>query len=661
MMIRAGSMASLSSVPQPGHVSQPGCCPSWPCPSFMVRPLHTSRLSFVARPVLNGRAIVHGSQAGLPSLACPWAGSRARSCRTLQVRAVQNGSERVRAVQSEAERVRAVQNGSVRCRAGQYRAERVGAVQRGAQQRSRSRPERIGAVGSVPPGAAGSVPPGAAGSVPSGSERRARCRPVREGSVPPLGGGGGGGRARRGVTAAALPAGERRRRSRSLCAGAAGGSPRRPAAPGGRAAAEAAAAAVRIPAGEPLPPLPPPPAPARTPEAPATRSCFLFTSLKMAAAASCNVEEDESLKGCELYVQKHNIQQILKECIVNLCIAKPDRPMKFLREHFEKLEKEECKQILARQKSSSQSDSHDDEVSPPPPNPVVKARRRRGGVSAEVYTEEDAVSYVRKVIPKDYKTMTALAKAISKNVLFAHLDDNERSDIFDAMFPVTHIAGETVIQQGDEGDNFYVIDQGEVDVYVNGEWVTSIGEGGSFGELALIYGTPRAATVKAKTDLKLWGIDRDSYRRILMGSTLRKRKMYEEFLSKVSILESLDKWERLTVADALEPVQFEDGEKIVVQGEPGDDFFIITEGTASVLQRRSDNEEYVEVGRLGPSDYFGEIALLLNRPRAATVVARGPLKCVKLDRPRFERVLGPCSEILKRNIQRYNSFISLTV
>ncbi|XP_052628330.1 cAMP-dependent protein kinase type I-beta regulatory subunit isoform X1 [Harpia harpyja] len=390
--------------------------------------------------------------------------------------------------------------------------------------------------------------------------------------------------------------------------------------------------------------------------------CFLFTSLKMAAAASsCNVEEDESLKGCELYVQKHNIQQILKECIVNLCIAKPDRPMKFLREHFEKLEKEECKQILARQKSSSQSDSHDDEISPPPPNPVVKARRRRGGVSAEVYTEEDAVSYVRKVIPKDYKTMTALAKAISKNVLFAHLDDNERSDIFDAMFPVTHIAGETVIQQGDEGDNFYVIDQGEVDVYVNGEWVTSIGEGGSFGELALIYGTPRAATVKAKTDLKLWGIDRDSYRRILMGSTLRKRKMYEEFLSKVSILESLDKWERLTVADALEPVQFEDGEKIVVQGEPGDDFFIITEGTASVLQRRSDNEEYVEVGRLGPSDYFGEIALLLNRPRAATVVARGPLKCVKLDRPRFERVLGPCSEILKRNIQRYNSFISLTV
>ncbi|XP_051522535.1 protein kinase, cAMP-dependent, regulatory, type I, alpha (tissue specific extinguisher 1) b isoform X1 [Myxocyprinus asiaticus] len=386
------------------------------------------------------------------------------------------------------------------------------------------------------------------------------------------------------------------------------------------------------------------------------------------ASGSASSEEEMSLRECELYVQKHNIQQLLKDCIVQLCTSRPDRPMAFLREYFERLEKEEAK-LLNQQKGSSRSDSREDEVSPPM-NPVVKGRRRRGAISAEVYTEEDAASYVRKVIPKDYKTMAALAKAIEKNVLFSHLDDNERSDIFDAMFPVTYIAGEIVIQQGDEGDNFYVIDHGEMDVqwclissqvYVNSECVTSIGEGGSFGELALIYGTPRAATVRAKTNVKLWGIDRDSYRRILMGSTLRKRKMYEEFLSKVSILESLDKWERLTVADALEPVQFEDSQKIVVQGEPGDEFFIILEGCAAVLQRRSENEEFVEVGRLGPSDYFGEIALLMNRPRAATVVARGPLKCVKLDRPRFERVLGPCSDILKRNIQQYNSFVSLSV
>ncbi|KAL5234900.1 hypothetical protein ACI65C_002310 [Semiaphis heraclei] len=288
-----------------------------------------------------------------------------------------------------------------------------------------------------------------------------------------------------------------------------------------------------------------------------------------------------------------------------------------------------------------------------PASHVQQSIRRRGGISAEHVSEEEATSYVKKVVPKDYKTMAALSKAIAKNILFSHLDENERSDIFDAMFQVTFLQGESIIQQGDEGDNFYV--------YVNSELVTVIGEGGSFGELALIHGTPRAATVRAKTDMKLWGLDRDSYRRILMGSTIRKRKMYEEFLSRVSILESLDKWERLTVADALEPVSFDDGETIVRQGEQGDDFYIIVEGTALVLQQRVEGETMIEVGRLAPSDYFGEIALLLDRPRAATVVANGPLKCVKLDRARFERVLGPCADILKRNITQYNSFVSLSV
>jgi CRP-like cAMP-binding protein len=44
----------------------------------------------------------------------------------------------------------------------------------------------------------------------------------------------------------------------------------------------------------------------------------------------------------------------------------------------------------------------------------------------------------------------------------------------------------------------------------------------------------------------------------------------------------------------------------------------------------------LQVGLLGPSDYFGEIALMLDRPRAATVTAQGPLKCVKLDRARSD-------------------------
>ncbi|EPY89578.1 hypothetical protein CB1_000092011 [Camelus ferus] len=59
----------------------------------------------------------------------------------------------------------------------------------------------------------------------------------------------------------------------------------------------------------------------------------------MASPSPYPLEEDEALRGCELYVQKHSVQQVLRDCIVHLCVSKPDRPMRFLREHFEKLEK----------------------------------------------------------------------------------------------------------------------------------------------------------------------------------------------------------------------------------------------------------------------------------------------------------------------------------
>lgn len=72
----------------------------------------------------------------------------------------------------------------------------------------------------------------------------------------------------------------------------------------------------------------------------------------------------------------------------------------------------------------------------------------------------------------------------------------------------------------------------------------------------------------------------------------------------ICLLESLDKWERLTVADALEPVQFEDGQKIVVQGEPGDEFFIILEVKTGQPRRETGHWFSVTAAVLGLPDSF---------------------------------------------------------
>jgi len=247
---------------------------------------------------------------------------------------------------------------------------------------------------------------------------------------------------------------------------------------------------------------------------------------------------------------------------------------------------------------------------------------------------------------------SSLSKSIVKSSLFSHLKEEEMDEVFDSLFPSEAAQEDTIIRQGDVGDNFYIIDEGSVNIYVNDTKVTTLGEGGSFGELALIYGTPRAATVKAATQVKMWGIDRDSYKRILMESTIKKRKIYEDFLSNVAILEQLDKWERLTIADALEAVSFDAGAEIVKKGEEGDEFFLILEGTAGVTEFRDDCEEVL----LQPAEYFGEISLLLDRPRQATVTAKEELRCAKLDRSRFERVLAPCFTIMRENMKKYEGF-----
>lgn len=74
-----------------------------------------------------------------------------------------------------------------------------------------------------------------------------------------------------------------------------------------------------------------------------------------------------------------------------------------------------------------------------------------------------------------------------------------------------------------------------------------------------------------------------------------------------------------------------------------------------VTQTRG-NERPLEVVRLSKGNYFGEVALLTNKPRAATVTSVGPLKCVGLNRQDFTQLMGPCDDILKRNMENYKSY-----
>lgn len=284
---------------------------------------------------------------------------------------------------------------------------------------------------------------------------------------------------------------------------------------------------------------------------------------------------------------------------------------------------------------------------------------RRGAVSAESAAEDDG-PYERKVYPKSEEARRRLKQAVAHNILFSHLDDAQLDEVTDAFFEVAKGAGEAVIRQGEEGDNFYILDSGECEIFVQKGSappvkVFTARAGNSFGELALMYNCPRAATVKAVGSVVLWGLDRVSFQRILKSTASERRKQYEGFLEQVPLLQSLTGEERAKIADVLEEHVFRDGEHIIRQGEEGHHFYIIAEGGAAVLKSMGPGQPEQEVMAMRAGQFFGELALLRDQPRAASVVARGRCKVVALDRASFTRLLGPCDEILARQEAEYEA------
>lgn len=374
------------------------------------------------------------------------------------------------------------------------------------------------------------------------------------------------------------------------------------------------------------------------------------------------------------YLEQHEIRSTLTALVKTLCIHKPDEPIQFMVEYLQKLpSKKQAEESVRAEKEKERHEDEDVNMDDSQDSSDAKgdadakpqySTRRRGAFSSEPVAEVEKFEPEQAPIPKNEVSQAKIEKALQSNILSSHLDENERKEVSEAMYEQHFEPGDVIIQQGDDGDVFYIVDTGECDIYVekDGEkkkHVLHVTQGGSFGELALIYNTPRAATVVATTKVVCFCINRITYRRILMDATMRKRALYEGFLDRVPILASLEKYERLTVADALEPENFEEGQTIVKQGDPGDVFYIIVEGNALVTKTSDGKSE--TVGELGPSDYFGEIALLTNRPRAATVTAKSTLKCVRLDRDRFNRVLGPCEDILRRNMNAYQQYIATQI
>lgn len=283
---------------------------------------------------------------------------------------------------------------------------------------------------------------------------------------------------------------------------------------------------------------------------------------------------------------------------------------------------------------------------PAPPKedkPVHVQKKKRENISSLPIDLNAA--YETPKYPKSDAAVQFIDAALEDNFIFASLSDQERRLLIDAMMMEAVPAGTVIIKQGETGDYFYVVEEGHVSFAVDNQHVGSTGRGGSFGELALLYNCPRAATCLANTACRLWKVDQKTFRYMLANNTNTQQKDINDVLRKVPFLAELDDRDLLRISDALTIVTFADGERIITKGDVGEMFYIIREGTVKVHDIGFGDSKYVDQS-IGPGDFFGERALITGDPRVAHVSATSQCTCLCLSRDTFEMVLGPLQGLI---------------
>ena len=335
-------------------------------------------------------------------------------------------------------------------------------------------------------------------------------------------------------------------------------------------------------------------------------------------------------------------------------------------EKEEKEENENSEEENNSNKSQTSSEEEEDEIMNEEELRKKKERKgknKRAGVSAEAYGEfNKKEDFIPRVIEKTEEQKEKIKKRIISSFLFSNLDEKELEIVINAMDEKEYKPNENVITQGESGDCLYVVEEGNLDCTKHftedGEekYLKTYIPGESFGELALLYNAPRAATIKAKTNCILWVLDRETFNNIVKDAAQKKREKYENFLKKVDILSTIDSYELTQICDALKSEVYNKGDFIIREGEDGNVFYILEEGEA--IASKDFDGEVKEIKRYGPGEYFGERALIKGEPRFCNIqVVSDSCKIISLDRDSFKRLLGPIEPLLHRNIEKYKKFV----
>jgi CRP-like cAMP-binding protein/Fe-S-cluster-containing hydrogenase component 2 len=243
-----------------------------------------------------------------------------------------------------------------------------------------------------------------------------------------------------------------------------------------------------------------------------------------------------------------------------------------------------------------------------------------------------------------------LEERLDAHPLLAGLPAAAITDLAQAVHVLNVRPGEVIVRQGETQHSLYLIDEGQLRVSIRdsrgGELNIAVLKTGSFfGETAFLTKGPRTATVRALTDCRLFELpQREMYR---LRRYLQLWKQLEEtsqerlsvtMLCRVSLFQALTAEERSEVASLLILDRYPAGAVICQEGYPGNAFYIIWRGQVKVASTEGKQQRILAY--LHEDDFFGEGALLSDRPRQATVTALTDVEVLRLDREDFMQLVA---------------------
>ncbi|XP_065191380.1 LOW QUALITY PROTEIN: cGMP-dependent protein kinase 1-like [Sycon ciliatum] len=291
----------------------------------------------------------------------------------------------------------------------------------------------------------------------------------------------------------------------------------------------------------------------------------------------------------------------------------------------------------------------------------TKGKSQKTAISAEAVDPEALMTFKVEYVPKDPDTKKNLENAIRKNPMLGRLDIRQIRDIVNSM-KLRHVkAGEKIIDEGKEGNELYISSEGKFEVSTNGQHLTSFGSWVVFGELALLYGCQRTASVTniegdgKANEAALWCTDRRTFQMIMMKTGMLRQQQNLRFVRSISFFSHLqDKEEELLrLVDALSEERYLPGEYVFKQGAIGETFYIVQEGELNVLKDESTVTTTGNGSKTGSSsagtvllrtlkegDTFGEKALQNDDVRTASIVAVTEVVLLAIGRRMFQRTIG---------------------